>query len=83
MKLLRQQSEENTLENELKSGLAGYVYGRGGGFMKVFGLQGNEYIGLAGYDHHSEWLMKHQEETNRDRDGQTVAERKRETDRQR
>lgn len=52
--------------------------------MKVFGLQGNEYIWLAAYDHRSEWLMKHQEETNRgDRDGQTVAERKREAGRHR
>lgn len=47
--------------------------------LMVFGLQGNEYIWLPVNDHCSEWLMKHEEETNRgDRDGQTVAERERE-----
>lgn len=51
--------------------------------MKVFGLQGNEYIWLPGYDHRSEWLMKQREEANSgNRDGQTVAERKRQTDRE-
>lgn len=44
--------------------------------MKVFGLQGNEYIWLAGCDRRSEWLTKQREEKKqrkwrwtRDRDG--------------
>lgn len=53
---------ENKSENEKKSGPAGCVYRRWGGFMKVFGLQGNEYIWLAGCDRRSEWLTKQREE---------------------